>query len=199
LPVTAEDAIRAGLPVILPTDTVYGLCASPFTWEPSDRLYKLKGRDPLQPSALLAADLDRLFESLPELLGRAAAIARVLLPGPYTLILPNPARRFRWLTGKDQDTIGVRVAELPAQVQPVLAAVGAVVATSANFPGGRSPRTVEEVPAPIREQVGAIVDAGELPGTPSTVLDFTGAEPRIVREGAASGDEALARVREALR
>jgi L-threonylcarbamoyladenylate synthase len=199
MPVTAEDAIRAGLPVILPTDTVYGLCASPFTWEPSDRLYKLKGRDPLQPSALLAADLDRLFESLPELLGREAAIARALLPGPYTLILPNPARRFRWLTGKDQDTIGVRVAELPAQAQRVVAAAGAVVATSANFPGGRSPRTVEEVPGPIREQVGAIVDAGKLPGTPSTVLDFTGAEPRIVREGAASGDEALARVREALR
>jgi L-threonylcarbamoyladenylate synthase len=199
MPVTAEDAIRAGLPVILPTDTVYGLCASPFTWEPSDRLYKLKGRDPLQPSALLAADLDRLVESLPELLGRDEAIARALLPGPYTLILRNPARRFRWLTGKDQDTIGVRVAELPAQAQRVLAASGAVVATSANFPGGRSPRTVAEVPAPIREQVGAIVDAGELPGTPSTVLDFTGEEPRIVREGAASGEEALARVREALR
>ena len=196
---TAEDAIRAGLSVILPTDTVYGLCASPFTWEPSDRLYKLKGRDPLQPSALLAADLDRLFESLPELTGRSETIARALLPGPYTLVLPNPARRFRWLTGANQDTIGVRVAELPAQAQRVLDAVGAVVATSANFAGGRSPRSVEEIPGPIREEVGAIVDAGKLPGIASTVLDFTGDEPRVLREGAASGDEALARAREALR
>jgi L-threonylcarbamoyladenylate synthase len=198
MPVTAEDAIRVGLSVVLPTDTVYGLCASPFTWEPSDRLYKLKGRDPLQPSALLAADLDRLVESLPELRGRGETIAGALFPGPYTLVLPNPARRFRWLTGENQDTIGVRVAELPAEAQAILDAVGALVATSANFPGGRSPRTVEEIPAAIREQVGAVVDAGELPGVPSTVLDFTGDEPRIVREGAASGDEALARVREAL-
>ena len=97
----AVQALRAGKPVILPTDTVYGLCASASSSEPSERLYKLKGRDPLQPTALLVSDLDGLFECVPELRGRAELIARTLLPGPYTLVLPNPARRYRWITGSD--------------------------------------------------------------------------------------------------
>jgi L-threonylcarbamoyladenylate synthase len=196
---TAVDAIRAGLPVVLPTDTVYGLCASPFTRESTDRLYKLKGRDPLKPSALLAADLDALLDSVPELRGRSEAIARALLPGPYTLILPNPARRFSWLTGANQDAIGVRVPELPPVTRQIVEAVDAVVATSANLAGGRDPRRVEEIPEAIRDHVAAVVDGGELPGAPSTVLDFTGVEPHVLREGAAPGDEALARAREALR
>ena len=94
----AVDAIRRGQPVILPTDTVYGLCADAYRSEPAERLYRLKGRPRTQPSALLAAE----------------------------------------------------------------------------------------------------VDGGELPGTPSTVLDFTGAEPRVVREGAVPGAEALERAVAAL-
>ena len=190
----AVEALRAGKPVILPTDTVYGLCAAAQSSTPSERLYELKGRDPLQPTALLAADLELLFECVPEVRGRAETIARALLPGPYTLILPNPARRFRWLTGTSPDAIGVRVPELPPEAEEVIAQVGCVAATSANLPGGHDPRRVEEIPAAILEHVGAVVDAGELPGTPSTVLDFTGSEPRVIREGAASAAEALARV-----
>jgi L-threonylcarbamoyladenylate synthase len=125
-------------------------------------------------------------------------IARALLPGPYTLVLPNPARRFRWIAGADPDAIGVRVPELPAESEAVVAAVGCVVATSANLPGEPDPRRVDEVPQEIRDGVGAIVDAGELPGTPSTVLDFRGLEARVVREGAASATEALERVALAL-
>ncbi|HET8895108.1 MAG TPA: L-threonylcarbamoyladenylate synthase [Gaiellaceae bacterium] len=194
----AEDALRAGLLAVLPTDTVYGVCASPFTWEPADRLYRLKGRDPHKPSQLLAADVDALFACVPELDEHAGTIVRALLPGPYTLVLPNPARRFRWLTGENQDAIGVRVADLPAEAKQVVSALGAVVATSANLAGGKDPRRVEDIPPSMLEGVEAVVDAGELPGTPSTVLDFTGAEPRVVREGAVSGDEAIARVREAV-
>jgi L-threonylcarbamoyladenylate synthase len=190
----AVQALRAGKPVILPTDTVYGLCASASRSEPSERLYKLKGRDPLQPTALLAPDLDVLFECVPELRGRAGLIARTLLPGPYTLVLPNPARRYRWLTGGDRDAIGVRVPELPPQAEQVISQIGCVAATSANLPGGTEPRRLDEVPPELLEQVGAVVDAGELPGVPSTVLDFTGPEPRILREGAAPGSEALDRV-----
>jgi len=194
----AVAALRAGEPVILPTDTVYGLCAVADRAEPAERLYRLKQRDPLQPSALLAHDLDLLFECLPELRGRCAVIARTLLPGAYTLVLPNPARRFRWITGSNPDAIGVRVPELPAEAQAIVAAVGCVVATSANLPGERDPRTVAEVPAEIREQVGAVVDVGELPGTPSTVLDFSGPEPRVLRAGAAPAADALERVASAL-
>jgi L-threonylcarbamoyladenylate synthase len=184
--------------VILPTDTVYGLCASPHGPEATERLYLLKGRDPQQPSALLAADLDVLLECLPELRGRAEAIVRALLPGPYTLVLPNPARRYRWLTGGNQEAIGVRVPAMAGPGARVLAQVSAVVATSANAPGGPDPARLGDVPEELRSRVAAVVDGGELPGTPSTVLDFTGPEPRIVREGAASAGEAIERVGGAL-
>ena len=195
----AVAAIRSGRTVILPTDTVYGVAASPSRSEPVERLYKLKGRDAMQPTAILAADLDMLFECVPELRGRAGTIAKALLPGPYTLVLSNPARRYRWLTGTRQDTIGVRVPELPEPAARVLAAVGAVAATSANEPGGPDPRTLDDVPASLREQAAAVVDAGELPGTPSTVIDFTGPEPQVVREGAAPSADAIERALAALR
>jgi L-threonylcarbamoyladenylate synthase len=194
----AVEALRAGKPVILPTDTVYGLCASAYGSKPSERLYKLKGRDPLQPSALLAADLEMLFECVPELRGRAGMIARTLLPGPYTLILPNPACRYRWLTGANPAAIGVRVPELPPEADDVVAEAGCVAATSANLHGGPDPRRIDEIPGEILEHVGAVIDAGELPGTPSTVLDFTGEQPRVIREGAAPAAEALDRVAAAL-
>ncbi|MGZ4308233.1 MAG: L-threonylcarbamoyladenylate synthase, partial [Gaiellaceae bacterium] len=112
--------------------------------------------------------------------------------GPYTLILPNPARRYAWLTGERPDTIGVRVPEPPAGAAEVLDEVGAVLATSANAHGRPDPRRLEDVPEEIRAACGALVDAGELPGTPSTVLDLTGPEPKVLREGAVPAAEALA-------
>jgi L-threonylcarbamoyladenylate synthase len=139
-----------------------------------------------------------LLECVPELRGRAATIVRALLPGPYTLVLPNPARRFPWLTGTNREAIGVRVPELPKPTREILAAARAVAATSANLAGGPDPRTLENVPPEIRERAGALVDGGELPGIPSTVLDFTGPEPRVLREGAAPSSAAFARVREVL-
>jgi L-threonylcarbamoyladenylate synthase len=190
----AVDAIRAGRPVVLPTDTVYGLCASPYSEEPALRLFRLKRRPETQPAALLCSDLEMLFECVPELRGRAGLIARELLPGPYTLVLPNPARRYRWFTGDRPYTIGVRVPRLEGDAAAVLSRVGALVATSANLHGCADPRRVEDVPEEIRRSCGAVVDGGELPGTPSTVLDFTGSEPEVLREGAAPGAEALQRV-----
>lgn len=195
----AVDALRAGTPVILPTDTVYGLVASAEGPAPTERLYALKGRDPGQPSALMTADLETLLGCVPELRGRSEAIAHALLPGPYTLILSNPAHRYPWLTGSRPDAIGVRVPVLPPAAARAVRSVGAVAATSANAPGGPDPRSVEEIPEGLRERVGAVVDGGVLPGAPSTVLDFTAAEPRVLREGAASSAEALALVADALR
>jgi L-threonylcarbamoyladenylate synthase len=194
----AVEAIQDGQPVVLPTDTVYGLCASPYSERCARRLYKLKGREDTKPTALLAADIDWLFECVPELRGRAGVIARTLLPGPYTLILPNAARRYRWLTGTTPGAIGVRVPELEGPGAEVLAKVGAVMATSANLPGEPAPCRLEDVPDEIREAAAAVVDGGELPGTPSTVIDFTGLEPRVVREGAAPSADAIARVQAAL-
>jgi L-threonylcarbamoyladenylate synthase len=188
------DAIRAGQPVILPTDTVYGLCADASHEAPVRRLYGLKGRGEMQPTALLAADVDVLLDAIPELRGSAEKIARALLPGPYTLIFPNPSRRFPWLAGRRPDTIGVRVPVLPPEAQAVLDRVGAVAATSANHPGGPDPQRLEDVPDDLRAGCAAALDAGELPGTPSTVLDLTGDEPAVVREGAVPAELALSRV-----
>jgi L-threonylcarbamoyladenylate synthase len=185
------DALRQGLPVLLPTDTVYGL-ASATGEEAATRLYELKGRSREQPTAILAATVEALLGAVPELdpepLGR-------LLPGPYTLVLPNPANRFPWLTGGEPGPIGVRVPVLPEPTRGIVSALGVVLATSANDPGGPNPVVLDDVPRRIRDGCGAEVDLGPLPGTPSTVLDLTGAEPRILREGAVPAAEALGRLR----
>ena len=187
----AVEAIRSGQLAVIPTDTVYGLATSPYSEAPVRRLYRAKGRDDLQPTALVAAELDLLFECIPELRGRAGMIARALLPGAFTLVLPNPAHRFRWLTGTRPETIGVRVPDLDGPARDVLANVGALAATSANLPGGPDPRTLDEVPEELRAAAAALVDGGALPGTPSTVIDFTGPEPIVLREGAAPAADAL--------
>jgi L-threonylcarbamoyladenylate synthase len=187
-------AVKAGKPVILPTDTVYGLCADAYREGPVRRLYTLKRRPETMPTAMLAADLEAILDAVPELRGRAAVMARALLPGPYTLVLPNPGRRFRWLGGARPDTIGVRVPELPGECRAVLERVGVVAATSANVHGAADPARIEDVPEEIRNAVAAILDTGTLPGTPSTVVDLTGREPQVLREGAVAAEEARARI-----
>jgi L-threonylcarbamoyladenylate synthase len=159
----AVAALRAGRAVILPTDTVYGLCALA---EFDDVLYELKERDRSKPVALLAADVDALVAAVP---GLDRRVLDRYLPGPYTLVF---------------GTVGVRVPNLPAPAAAVVREVGAVAATSANVSGGPDPRRVEDVPEQIRAACGAIVDVGELPGLPSTVIDLTSGEPRLLRQGA---------------
>jgi L-threonylcarbamoyladenylate synthase len=159
----AVAALRAGRAVILPTDTVYGLCALP---EHEDVLYELKSRDRTKPLALLAAEVDALLAAVP---GLDPSVLERYLPGPYTLVVGG---------------VGVRVPVLPQAAAEVVRAVGVVAATSANLSGGADPRRVEDVPQQIRAACGAIVDAGVLPGVPSTVIDVTDDEPRVLRQGA---------------
>lgn len=194
----AVAALRAGASVLLPTDTVYGLCALPDE-EPVRRLYELKGRGAGQPTAIVAASVDGLRGALPELSDRDERVARALLPGAFTLVVANPARRFPWLTGTTPEAIGVRVPALPEPARTVVDAVGAVIATSANEPGGPDPASLDDVPQRIRDSVAAEVDAGRIGGVASTVVDVTGDEPRILREGAVPAPETLARVRAAMR
>ncbi len=188
----AVSAIRRGDAVVLPFDTVYGL-ASREDEASARRLYALKGRVAEQPTALVASSARELLERIPEL------DEELLLPGPFTLILPNPARRFSWLTGTNPDAIGVRLPELSGPAADVLAAVGAVVATSANLPGGSDPATIAAVPEHVRSRATALVDGGALAGVPSTVVDLTGVKPRILREGAVSRAETLHRLEAAVR
>jgi L-threonylcarbamoyladenylate synthase len=159
----AVAALRAGRAVILPTDTVYGVCALPGH---ENVLYELKGRDRSKPVALLAADVDALVAAVP---GLDRSVLERYLPGPYTLVF---------------GAVGVRVPHLPPSAVEVVRAVGVVAASSANLSGGPDPRRVEDVPEKIRAACGAIVDAGELPGVPSTVIDLTTGEPRVLRRGA---------------
>jgi L-threonylcarbamoyladenylate synthase len=194
-----HEALRAGKPVVLPFDTVYGLAAEPYHEASTRRLYRLKGRPATQPTALVAADLDYLLECVPELRGRAATLARQLLPGPLTLVVPNPASRFRWLTGSNPETLGVRVPDFAGPGRDVLERAGAVAATSANRPGEPDPCRLDEVPGEILAGAAVVVDGGELPGTPSTVVDITGSEPRILREGAVPSGEVLRRLGSAVR
>jgi L-threonylcarbamoyladenylate synthase len=177
----AVAALRRGEPVVLPTDTVYGLCCDAATREPAERLYALKGRDLSQPSALLAASIEDLLAAVPEL---AATRIRT---GPFTLILPNPARRFPWICGETPEKIGVRVPDLQPESASVVRELGVVAATSANLHGGPDPACVEDLPDELQALV--VVDAGRLPGTPSTVVDLTGDRPRVLRQGSASWPE----------
>jgi tRNA threonylcarbamoyl adenosine modification protein (Sua5/YciO/YrdC/YwlC family) len=195
----AVAAIKAGELVVLPTDTVYGLASTPYREEPVREMFRLKERPETSPIALVASSLDFLLECVPELRGRDATIARALLPGPYTLVLRNSARRFTWLAGERAETIGVRVPELEGDAATILEQAGAVAATSANLHREPDPRTLDEVPEQIRSACAALVDGGELPGTASTVIDFTGPDPKVIREGAAPAIEAIDRVFAALR
>ena len=172
----AVEAIRAGKPVVLPTDTVYGLCTEP---DAAATLAALKGRSEQQPIALLAADVGALLARVPGLRDHSK-VMRGLLLGPLTLILP--------LAGSSSDRIGVRAPELRGAARQIIERVGVVAATSANLHGGPDPRRLEDVLHEIRE-AAVLVDGGELPGVPSTVVDLTGPEPVILREGAVPAAE----------
>jgi L-threonylcarbamoyladenylate synthase len=151
-----EDTIRAGGIVLFPADTVYGLAVDPDNEDAIERMYAIKGRPREKRSALMYFVVDAVPD-LPE-------EARKLLPGPVTVILP--------------DGRGIRVPD-----GPVLATIP-VLQTSANPSGGPDPRRLEDVDPNIRAAVDLEIDGGELPGTASTVVDLSGDEPRILREGA---------------
>jgi L-threonylcarbamoyladenylate synthase len=173
-----ESCIRAGGVAVFPADTVYGLACDPENADAVRRLYELKGRPPDKPAAVMFFSVP----SLPWLGPRTQALLRRLLPGPVTLLLPNPERRFRLAGG---DALGLRVPDLPA-----LAGVTVpVLQTSANLAGGPDARRLEDVPEPIRRGADLVLDGGETAGTPSTVVDLRGyeegGEPVIVRTGAA--------------
>jgi L-threonylcarbamoyladenylate synthase len=165
--VTFDECIRSGGIVLFPADTVYGLAVDPGNEEAVERMYRLKGRPREKRSALMYFSV----EDVPDLPERA----RRLLPGPVTVILA--------------DGRGIRVPDGPR-----LATVP-VLQTSANPSGGPDPGRLDDVDPAIRAGVDLEIDGGELPGTASTVVDLSGEEPRIVREGAVSA----ARVRELLR
>jgi len=187
---TVDDvaaAVEAGKLVVIPTDTVYGLACRPDREDAVRALSTLKQRSPGQPIALVASGVAPLRELIPEL------PVDELVRGAFTLVLPNPARRLPWLAGGRAGTIGIRIPEVTGLAAELLARAGVVAATSANLHGGADPRRIGDIPREILDGIAAVLDVGGLPGTPSTVVDLTGAEPRVLREGAVPAAEALAR------
>jgi L-threonylcarbamoyladenylate synthase len=179
-----ERCIAGGGVAVFPADTVYGLACAPVDADAVARLYELKGRAPDKPAAVMFFALERALAALPELGPRTTELLGRLLPGGVTLLLPNPRERFPLACGPDPGTLGLRVPALPT-----LAAVGApVLQSSANRAGGPDARRLADVPEAIRAGADLVLDGGELPGTPSTVVDLRAYEQRgefrVLRTGA---------------
>jgi tRNA (cmo5U34)-methyltransferase len=140
-------------------------------------------------------DLETALSSLPELGARTRDALRRLMPGQVSVLVPNPERRFALACGSDPTTLGLRVPVVPA-----LAGVRwPVLQSSANLAGGPEARTLQQVPESLRAQADMVIDGGELPGTPSTVIDLRDYEHEggwsIVRAGAVSEDDVDAALR----
>jgi L-threonylcarbamoyladenylate synthase len=202
--VTADDVatfrrcISVGGVALFPADTVYGLATDPRSEEGVDRLYRLKGRRPGRSTAIMFFRLELALAALPELgEGTRGALAR-LLPGPVTVVLPNRARRYPLACGDDAGRIGLRVPLLEGELAPLSEADWPVLQSSANPSGGSDAARVEDVDPRIRMGVDMVLDAGELPGTPSTVVSLVAYEQdgtyEVLREGALPKDELAERL-----
>jgi L-threonylcarbamoyladenylate synthase len=190
---TFERCIAVGGLALFPADTVYGLATEPESREGVYRLYRLKGRDPDRPAAVMFFRLELALAALPELPTRTRAAVELSLPGALTLLLPNPARRFPLACGPQPERLGLRVPRLDGALAPLAGVSWPVLQSSANPSGGADPRRLEQVDERIRAGVDLQLDGGELPGTPSTVVDLTRYEEagayEIAREGAVSAED----------
>lgn len=185
---TFERCMAVGGVALFPADTVYGLATEPDSREGVRRIYDLKGRPAEKPAAVMFFQIELALAALPELGERTRAALRSLLPGALTLLVANPARRFALACGPEPERLGLRVPELSGPLAPLAAVRWPVLQTSANRSGEPEARRVEDVGRGIRAGVDLVLDAGELPGTASTVVDLTAYEDSggwsIVREGA---------------
>jgi L-threonylcarbamoyladenylate synthase len=169
---TFERCIAVGGVALFPADTVYGLATEPDSREGVERLYRIKGRRPDQPAAVMFFDLELALAALPELGERTRAAVSRLLPGAVTAVLPNPARRYPLACGPAPERLGLRVPRLSGPLEPLASARWPVLQSSANPSGGPDPRALADVDATIRASVDMQLDGGTLPGTPSTVVDL---------------------------
>ncbi len=192
-----ERCITAGGVAVFPSDTVYGLACDPQDSAAVQRIYALKRRPQTTPAAVMFFQLEHALDAVPELGPRTAAALDEILPGPVTLLLPNPQQRFP-LAGGPEGSLGLRVPALP----PALAALETVrvpvLQTSANLSGTGDAQSLADVADSIRDGVDQLLDGGPLPGLASTVIDLQhyedGGSWTIVRPGALDAD----RIAEAL-
>lgn len=175
-------ALVAGEPVVVPTDTVYGVAALPSVPGATSRLYALKGRRPEVPLAVLvgsAAALDEVAVGVP------AGIRPVLAehwPGALTVVVRRRPALAGWDLGGDSGTVGVRC-PASALVRAVAQRVGPIATTSANRSGQPTPTTAAAAAASLAGPVAVVADGGELVGEASTVVDLTTSAWRVLRQG----------------
>lgn len=183
----AVDVLNHGGLVVFPTDTVYGLGALPSSADYVERLYVVKGRDSSRAIAVLIGKVEEFSKVSRDPGESALRLARRFWPGPLTIIV------FRHPALPDilspRPTIGVRMPNHPVALQ-LLQLTGPLAVTSANLSGKENTTTVKEVLAQLDSRVHLILDGGKTPGgLPSTVVDCTGSELEILRQGPISKEE----------
>jgi L-threonylcarbamoyladenylate synthase len=186
-----ERTIAGGGVVVFPSDGVYGLACDPLDPAAIGRIHELKGRDDGKPSAVMYFSPLAFRELVAGLGPRTAAAASALLPGPVTLIVANSQHRYPLACRGDRERLGVRLI-----AGPLAGAMCPVFQTSANLSGEPPPRRLGGVPESIRAGADLVIDGGELPGLPSTVVDIAAIEDgggwRILRPGAISEGDLVA-------
>ncbi len=180
-----ERTISGGGVAVFPADGLYGLACDPLDAGAIAKIHRLKGRDDGKPSAVMYFSPLAIRELVSQLGPRTKAAVSALMPGPVTLVVANPQRRYPLACREDAERLGIRLIG-----GPLAGTMSPVFQTSANLSGEPAPARFEDVPAEIREGVDLAIDGGELPGLPSTVVDITAIEEdsgwRILRDGALS-------------
>jgi L-threonylcarbamoyladenylate synthase len=189
-----ERCITSGGVAVFPSDGLYGLACDPLDGEAIERIHKIKGRDDGKPSAVLYFSALAMRELLDDFGPRTAEVARALLPGPVTLIVPNPDLRYPLACRDEPEKLGVRLID-----GPLNGAMCPIFQTSANLSGEPAPSVFDEIPSTtIVDAADLAIDAGALTGLPSTVVDVTEIEEgggwRVLREGGMSPGDLAARM-----
>lgn len=183
-----RECVSSGGVAIFPTDTVYGICCDPDDEAAARRLYELKGRPARRSCAILYFGVDHALAGLGELSDTERLALEVLLPGPVTLLLANRAGSFAAACRKDPSTLGLRVPRLAERIAALGRIDCAVMQSSANLSGEPDARSLQDVPRQLLDGADLVLDGGELPGTPSTVVDLRDFEAErrwhMLREGA---------------
>jgi len=179
----AAAALAAGHPVVIPTDTVYGIAVVAEDPAATARLFEVKQRPTAAALPVLVADADQAFALCGDVPELARRLAERHWPGGLTLVLPRRAGLDLDLGGADDGTIGVRVPDHPVPVE-LARRVGPLAATSANLHGQPTPPTAAEVVEQLGGAVGVVVDGGRCEGAPSTVVAISaGGDLTVLRAG----------------
>ncbi|AWB82107.1 threonylcarbamoyl-AMP synthase [Corynebacterium yudongzhengii] len=183
----AVDAVRAGRLVVTPTDTVYGLGCDAFDNDAVARLLATKQRGPDMPVPVLVGS----WETVQGLVREYSEITRTLVeafwPGGLSIVVPE-APSLPWNLGDTRGTVMLRMPLHPVAIE-LLREVGPMAVSSANISGSAPPVTAQQAREQLGRAVSVYLDGGEATiGQPSTIVDVSGASPKILREGAISAE-----------